>query len=47
MHKTTKGITYVLDETMVDYMEPRTVFVVSTELEDDDITNVTLAEQDI
>ena len=47
MHKTIKGITYVLDETMVDYIEPRTVFVVSTELEEDDITNVTLAEQDV
>merc|ERR1712083_258998 len=29
MQKTTKGMTYVLDEEMVDYIQPRTVFVIS------------------
>ena len=47
MHKTTKGMTYVLDEAMVDYIQPRTVFVISSEENDEGITDLTLAEQDI
>ena len=47
MHKTTKGMTYVLDEAMVDYIEPRTVFVISSEENDEGVTDLTLAEQDI
>ena len=47
MHKTTKGMTYVLDEAMVDYIQPRTVFVISSEENDDGITDLNLAEQDI
>ena len=47
MHKTTKGMTYVLDEEMVDYIQPRTVFVISSEENDDGLIDLTLAEQDI
>ena len=47
MQKTTKGMTYVLDEEMVDYIQPRTVFVISSEENDDGITDLTLTEQDI
>ena len=47
MQKTTKGMTYVLDEEMVDYIQPRTVFVISSEENDDGLVDLTLAEQDI
>ena len=47
MHKTTKGMTYVLDEAMVDYIQPRTVFVISSEENEDGLIDLTLAEQDI
>ena len=47
MHKTTKGMTYVLDEAMVDYIQPRTVFVISSEENEDGLIVLTLAEQDI
>ena len=47
MQKTTKGMTYVLDEEMVDYIQPRTVFVISSEENDDGLLDLTLAEQDI
>ena len=46
MQKTTKGITFLLDEVMVDYIEPRTVFVVER-VEVEDFTDLTLVEQDI
>ena len=47
MQKTTKGMTYVLDEEMVDYIQPRTVFVISSEENDDGLVDLTQAEQDI
>ena len=47
MQKTTKGMTYVLDEEMVDYIQPRTVFVISSEETEDGLIDLTLAEQDI
>ena len=47
MHKTSKGMTYVLDEAMVDYIQPRTVFVISSEENDDGLIDLTLAEQDM
>lgn len=47
MQKTTRGMTYVLDESMVDYMEPRTVYVISFEEGEDGQTHITLEEQDI
>ena len=47
IQKTTKGMTYVLDEEMVDYIQPRTVFVISSEENDDGLVDLTLAEQDI
>merc|ERR550534_2998775 len=40
MHKTTKGMTYVLDEAMVDYIQPRTVFVISSEENDEGACNL-------
>ena len=45
MQKTTKGMTYVLDEEMVDYIQPRTVFVISSEENDDGLVDLTLAEE--
>lgn len=45
LQKTQAGITFVLDESMVDYIENRTVFVMETSTDDEGLTSVTLREQ--
>ena len=46
MQKTKIGITFVLDESMVEYIENRTVFVINVETDNNDgDTSVTLLEQ--
>ena len=45
MQKTKMGITFVLDESMVEYIENRTVFVINVETDNDGDTSVTLLEQ--
>jgi len=47
MQKTKAGITFVLDESMVDYIENRTVFVMDATTDDEKLTSVTLREQTI
>ena len=47
MQKTKAGITFILDESMVDYIENRTVFVLSVEVDNEDNTSVTMAEQNV
>jgi len=47
LHKTTKGITYLMDEAMVDYIEPRTVFVLSLSTDEANVTTVIFKEQEI
>lgn len=45
MQKTKNGITFVLDESMVEYIENRTVFVMETQTNNDDETSIILTEQ--
>ena len=47
MQKTKTGITFILDESMVEYIENRTVFVLSVNTDNDDNTSITLAEQSV
>ena len=47
MQKTKTGITFILDESMVDYLENRTVFVLSVDTDNDDNTSIILAEQSV
>ena len=47
MQKTKAGITFILDESMVDYIENRTVFVLSVEVDNEDNTSVIMAEQNV
>jgi len=44
MQKTQTGITFVLDESMVDYIENRTVFVMEATIDDEGLTSVILRE---
>ena len=45
MQKNKSGITFLLDEAMVDYIENRTVFELEVEQENEDGTSITLVEQ--
>ena len=47
MQKTKTGITFILDESMVEYLENRTVFVLSVDTDNDDNTSIILAEQSV
>ena len=45
MQKTKAGITFIMDESMVDYMENKSVFVLDTIPGNDDHSNLILEEQ--
>lgn len=45
MQKNKSGITFLLDESMVDYIENRTVFELEVEQNSEDGTSITLVEQ--
>ena len=45
MQKNKSGITFLLDESMVDYIENRTVFELEVEPDNEDGTSITLVEQ--
>lgn len=45
MQKNKSGITFLLDESMVDYIENRTVFELEVEQDNEDGTSITLVEQ--
>ena len=47
MQKNKSGITFLLDESMVDYIENRTVFVLEVEHDNEDGTSITLVEQTV
>eukprot|EP00092_Neocalanus_flemingeri_P076236 GFUD01094533.1.p1 GENE.GFUD01094533.1~~GFUD01094533.1.p1 ORF type:complete len:195 (+),score=49.27 GFUD01094533.1:48-587(+) len=47
MQKTKSGITFVLDESMVEYIENRTVFVMDAQTDEEGLTSVTMREQTI
>lgn len=44
MQKTRAGITFLLDEAMVDYIENRTVFVMEADTDNEGGTSLTLTE---
>ena len=45
MQKNKSGITFLLDESMVDYIENRTVFELEVEQNSEDGTSITLVDQ--
>lgn len=45
MQKNKSGITFLLDESMVDYIENRTVFELEVDQDNEDGTSITLVEQ--
>ena len=45
MQKNKSGITFLLDESMVDYIENRTVFELDVDQNSEDGTSITLVEQ--
>ena len=45
MQKTQTGITFVLDESMVDYIENRTVFVMEASEDGEGLISILLREQ--
>ena len=47
MQKTKAGITFIMDESMVDYIETKAVFVLETVPGNDDHTNLILEEQSL
>ncbi len=47
MQKNKSGITFLLDESMVDYIENRTVFVLEVEQDNEDGASITLVEQTV
>ena len=47
MQRTKSGLTFVLDESMVDYIETRTVFVMETVQDADGVTEIIFKEQSI
>ena len=47
MQKNKSGITFLLDESMVDYIESRTVFELEVEEDNEDGASITLVEQTV
>ncbi len=47
MQKNKSGITFLLDESMVDYIESRTVFELEVEQDNEDGASITLVEQTV
>ena len=45
MQKNKSGITFLLDESMVDYIENRTVFELEVDQDNEDGTSIILVEQ--
>ena len=47
MQKNKSGITFLLDESMVDYIENKTVFELEVEPDNEDGASITLVEQTV